>query len=234
MRTETPSRSSRIALAGCIALTGVLLVAPARAERPHLSAGFGYGAVGLFHREYVEQAPHSSAMGEFSAGTYSAELGYLLTTHVMLGLRAHWLRVPLDKGSAVGELDVLPATVFAAYRHAPETSRVSGFVGLGVGRASVRFNAAESIDAWEPWKAETIDVSDPDPYVMELFAGVDTRLAEDFSLELALAATLMESEVAYRPRPIGGEDGLAAGHAYRVESRHVALTLGLRWWVEWW
>ncbi len=208
---------------------------PAAAQFPNLSAGMGYGVGGLFHKDYVGEAMHSRRVGRFSGSAYTLELGYLFASHTMVGLRAHSLQVDLGDGTDVGTLDLLPATVFIAYRRPALLGSLGGFVGAGVGAASARFTPAATIDHWRPWNAATIDVTHKRPFVTEFFAGADARLSEDFSLELALASTLMDTEVAYRPQSVDGEPGgFAPGHSYRVQGRHLLLALSLRWWVEWW
>lgn len=218
---------------GLLAAAGIALTA--EAQFPNLSAGLGYGAGGLFHKEYVAEALHSSRIGRFSGSAYTVELGYLFASHAMVGLRAHSLQVDLGNGTRVGTLDLLPATLFVAYRRPAILGSLGGFAGAGVGAASARFTPAASIDHWLPWDAATIDVTHKRPFVAEFFAGADARLSQDFSLELSLASTLMDTEVAYRPRPIDEEaGGFAPGHSYRVQGRHLLLALSLRWWVEWW
>jgi hypothetical protein len=208
---------------------------PAEAQFPNLSAGLGYGAGGLFHKEYVAEALHSSRVGRLSGSAYTVELGYLFASHAMVGLRAHSLQVDLGNGTRVGTLDLLPATLFVAYRRPAILGSLGGFAGAGIGAASARFTPAATIDHWLPWDAATIDVTRKRPFVAEFFAGADARLSQDFSLELSLASTLMDTEVAYRPMPVDGEaGGFAPGHSYRVQGRHLLLALSLRWWVEWW
>jgi hypothetical protein len=212
-----------------------LVVPAATAEFPRFSAGMGYGIAGLYHSEYVAQALHSSDVGGFSAGSWSADVGYLFASHFMIGARIHGLRVRVADGAPVGRLDILPATAYLAYRRPALAGHFGGYLGMGLGGASVRFAPADSIDAWIPWGGERIEVSDERPFAAEVFAGAEVRIAEDLSLELTGSSTWLDSEIAFRPRPIEEEEGgFAPGHAYRIKARHVALALGLRWWVEWW
>jgi hypothetical protein len=223
----------RLAALWLFAAIGAAL--PVEAQFPRLSAGMGYGVGGLFHKEYVADALQSSRVGGFSGATYTVELGYLFASHAMVGLRAHSLQVDLGNGTRAGTLDLLPATLFLAYRRPALLGSLGGFAGAGIGAASARFTPAATIDHWRPWDSATIDVTHERPFVAEFFAGADARLSDDFSLELALASTLMDTEIAYRPQPIDGEaGGFTPGHSYRVQGRHLVLALSLRWWVEWW
>ncbi|MBM3316340.1 MAG: outer membrane beta-barrel protein [Candidatus Eisenbacteria bacterium] len=214
--------------------SAALVAVPAAADAPRLSAALGYGVAGLFHDEYVAHVRHSSAAGEFSAGVWSVDAGYLFGPSLMVGARVHGLCVEVGDGAPVGKLDILPATAFLAYRRPALAGRLGGFFGAGVGRASVRFVPADTIAAWLPWQGGEIGVSSTSPFAAELFAGAEARLSENWALELRAATTWVDCEVAYRPRPIDGEGGFAPAHAYRVQARHLSLAVALRWWVEWW
>ncbi len=205
---------------------------PAAAEFPRITASMNYGIGGLFDEEYVSTVKRASEVGRFSSGVYGVDVSFVFPSYVVIGVRARSLRVPLGNGTEVGRFDILPAVFYVGYRRPALAGRIHGFVGAGMGLASARFSPAETIGHWQAWEGEEkIDVSDESPLVVEVLAGMDIAISEDFSIELAFASTFMDTEVAYRPVPVSG---FAAEEAYRVEGRHLALSLGLRWWVELW
>jgi hypothetical protein len=216
-------------------IAAMCVLEPAAADIPHLSAAMGYGAAGLFHEDYVDGALYSQGVGKFTAGMYLAEVGYLFGSHIMLGARVHGLRVGVGDGVDVGDLDLLPATLFVAYRQPALIGRVGGVAGVGAGAASIRFTPASTIDQYQPWDGDAIRVTEERPFVFEVFAGADVRLSQDLALEITGCSTLMDTELAYRPRPVdGSEAGFTPAHAFRVKGRHLFAAIAWRWWVELW
>jgi len=71
--------------------------------------------------------------------------------------------------------------------------------------------------------------------VLEVLAGADLELTDDFLVELSFVSVMMDTEVSFQPAYGGGDAGtLESEYAYSVKGRHLLLTLGLRWWFEWW
>ncbi|MFH1144293.1 MAG: hypothetical protein V1774_07095 [Candidatus Eisenbacteria bacterium] len=236
-RTVRPGASHRRARLCAVALLaafcfcgGTRVLAQARFAR--ISAGMAYGGGGLFNDEYILNIKQSTSVGKFSSGLYAFDVCYVTPSRLTVGVRAHMMRVPLGNGTAVGRLDIVPATLFLAYRQPSIEKRLGGFFGAGIGVASVHFTPAATIDQWQPWEGEAeIRASDESPMVYEVFAGTDVAVAEDFSLELSLASTFIDSQVTYDPVPVMG---FSAEHGYRVQARHISFAIGLRWWVELW
>lgn len=222
-----------------VALAALALSAPSppasAREFGRVSAGMGYGLAGLFHDEYVAHSRHSSDVGEFTAGSWSADVGYLFSSRWMIGARLHGLRADLGDEAPLGQLDVLPVTAFVAYRRPALAGDLGGFIGAGIGRASVRFLPADSIGAWLPREGDRFELSTGNPLAVEFFTGVEYRLSDEFALETSLSSTWMDCEIGYRPAPIEElEEGFAPQRGYVVKARHLAISVGLRWWVEWW
>ena len=226
-----PGRRSRAAaLLAWLALSGA--VAPAAGQFPRVSAAIGYGSGGLFSEAYVLSIQHSSSVGQFSSGLYAFDICYVTRGHLAFALRAHTLRATLGDGTEAGRLDLLPAMLCVGYRQPSLAGRLGGFFGAGAGIASARFVPAETIDHWQPWEGETkIDVSDDHPLAFTFYGGADVALTEDLSLEVTLASTFVDTEIAFEPVPY---EGFVSEHAYRVKGRHLSIALGLRWWAELW
>ncbi len=231
-----PRAARTVALGALLFLaSGYALPCGATREFPRINASMSYGVAGLFHDEYVGQAPRASEVGRFSSGAYGLDVAYLFPSRILLGVRAHMLRVAIGDGSDVGRLDLVPAVFMVGYRRPALAGRLGGFVIAGAGAASARFSPGRDIESWQPWSGSEINLTESDPLVFEALGGVDVFLSEDFSLELSVASVLMDTELTFRPAPIdGSEDGFAPGRSYRVKGRHLMLSAGLRWWVEWW
>jgi hypothetical protein len=238
----SPFRSRRIShglYVLSVAIAGLLMVAlspnPSVAgELPGLAAGFGGGVGGLLDQESMGGAPRSAEMGRVSASACWLDLGYLFPSHLTLGLRAHYLQVPLGDGGNVGKLDLLPVTLFFGYRHGARTGRLRGFVTVGAGMGSARFLPPDGASPWEGPDGGEIELSEKTPPVFEVSAGIDVSLSADFSLEVGLLSTFMDTEVSYQLAKSGDDDEFVPEEAYRVKGRHLMLTLGIRWWVELW
>jgi len=234
-----PARRTRFGLGrrgrpGVAALLLLLLTAAtAQADTARMTAAIGYGAAGLFHDEYVDGAMRASGMGHFRSGAYCADLAFVLPSHLILGLRARTLGVGIGNGTRAGRLDLVPTTLLVGYRRPALAGRLGGFIAVAAGVAVARFTPAATISHWRPWGHETIDVTRSRPRVLELTAGTDFVVNEDFTLELALTSAFVRTEVAYQPAPVD-ESGFAPGRSYRVKGRHLMASLALRWWVEFW
>ncbi len=227
-------RAIALAFRVCALLALLAACAPrASAQFPRVSAGFGYGAGALYSDEYVLSVRKASSIGHFSSGLYAFDLNYVTRSSLTFGFRAHMMRVELKgEEEEVGRLDLIPAMIFVGYRKPAMVGHVRGFFGAGVGVASAHFVPAETIDAWQPVPGETsIDVSDERPFAFSIFGGTDVGLSENFSLELQVESTYINAELGYDPVPY---EGFASESGYQVKARHVAFSLGLRWWVELW
>jgi hypothetical protein len=222
------------ALIGGALLLGLSLQ-PAAADLPRFCAGLGAGAAKLFQQEYTGGAPRSAGWDRYSAGVWWGDLSWSFRSRVMVGLRAHLLRVPLREGERLGTLDLFPAVVQIGYHHPGLFSRMRGFVALGAGMAWTRFVADEGSGIWRGTRDGTIRISAARPLVLSLAGGMSYELERNFLIELAVSSVFMDAQVAYRSiagSQLGEEPRPEYG--YEVEGRHILLTAGLRWWFEWW
>jgi len=232
LRTRRPFALLRAALLFTVACGLSAALGPAHAQFSRITAGMSYGVGGLFSEDYVYGVKQTATVGDFSSGLYAFDVGYVTRSRFTIGVRAHMMRVPLGGGGRIGRFDIVPGVVFLGYRKPAIVRSVSGFVGLGAGIASVRFVAEDGIEQdWDSMDEGRIGVSDDHPFVFEIFAGADVGLSEDFSLELTAASTFLDSEISYEPVP---DAGFVSEHGQRVDARHIAIGLGLRWWVELW
>jgi hypothetical protein len=204
------------------------------AEFPEVTVGLGGGVGGLFHKESIGGAPRGTEMGHFGAATYWLDAGYVLRSHLTLGVRAHYMRVTLDEGAGVGTLDLLPVTAFVGYRHGILEERLRGFVTLGLGMASVRYLPSDQADQWQAPGGGAPELSETRPAVLELAAGADFTLSEALSLEIGLTSVFMDSFLAYEPAPGENSGEYVPEQAYEVSGRHLTLICGVRWWAELW
>lgn len=215
----------------------LLITPPALADLPRLSAGMGAGVGGLFHQEYVADGPRCEGMGHFSSSAWWMDLAWSFPSRITLGVRAHLLRVPLDDVTPVGTVDLFPAVILMGYRSPGLGGRLHGFVGLGAGLAWARLQSPADTSEWtsREGEGEEVGFSRSHPFVLEVLAGADLELTDDFLVELSFVSVMMDTEVSFQPAYGGGDAGtLESEYAYSVKGRHLLLTLGLRWWFEWW
>ncbi|MCK4304757.1 MAG: hypothetical protein KAY24_11020 [Candidatus Eisenbacteria sp.] len=218
-------------------LLACLFAPPAAADLPLFSAGMGSGIGGLFHEEHVSGAPQASGIGRYSSAAWYADLAWSFRSRLTVGVRAHLLRVPLEEDEQLGTMDLFPVVVQIGYYCPGLTGRLRGFVAGGVGVAWTRFLSSSRSSQWESYEREGLEVSisENHPLVLEATLGANLELTSDFLVEMGLTSVLMDTEVSYRPASDSGtSEFLQPSYAYSVEGRHLLLTLGLRWWFEWW
>ncbi len=233
-----PTRSCIACPAGRIAAALFLIALTAgfaQADLPRFSAAGGTGIGGLFHREYVSGAPKGSEVGHFSARLWWADLAWSFRSRMTLGLRAHFLRVPLHDTPDVGTLDLVPVVLQLGYWQPALNERLYGFVCAGAGLAAARFYPSDADSAWVGPGGDPVDVSHDKSFVFEISVGGDYSIGESLLLELGLVTSFTRTEVAYQSVPRAEDPPeFTPDRAFTVKGRHLLLTLGVRWWFEWW
>lgn len=203
-----------------LALIG-LLTGCAHAQFPFFSAGMGAGVGGLYHEETLGGAPDTEGIGQFSAAAWWSDVRWVYPSNLMLGLRAHLLRVELDD-AAETTLDLLPMVGEIGYCRHQLSGRLKLMAGVGVGLARVR----TSQGGLEP--------SSKTPLVATLSGSIDYGLGENLFAEFGVASVIMNTEVDFERHRGASLGTFAVDEEYRIQGRHLLMTLGVRWWFEWW
>ena len=204
-----------------IGLLPALLAGSAEGQFPFFSAGMGTGLGGLYHEESLGGAPDSEAIGQFSAATWWTDLRWIYPSNLTLGLRAHLLRVGLEDPSGA-TLELLPMVGEIGFCREQLSGRLKLMAAAGVGVA------------WAHTSGGNLEPSSKTPLVATLSGAVDYGLTENLFAELGVASVLMDTEVVYERHRGAGLGTFAVDEEFRIQGRHLLMTLGVRWWFEWW
>lgn len=193
----------------------------AQAQFPFFSAGLGGGVGGLYHEETLGGAPDTEGIGQFSAAAWWSDVRWIYPSNLTLGLRAHLLRVELDD-DAKTTLDLLPVVGEIGYCRNQLAGRLKLQAGVGVGFA------------WVHTSGVVLEPTSKTPLVATLGGSIDYGLNENLFAEFGVASVLMNTEVDYERHRGAGLGTFAVDEEYRIRGRHLLMTLGVRWWFEWW